>query len=52
MIQRERFDAGFFIGDMEGVEEQFALFRLYWLTVAAFPVASAGAAARRLLDLG
>ena len=50
MIGSGGFDAAFFIGGMEGVEEEYALFRSQWPAVPVFPVASTGAAARRLLD--
>jgi len=50
MIGGGGFAAAFFIGGMEGVEEEFALFRERWPNVPAFPIASTGAAARRLLD--
>jgi hypothetical protein len=50
MIGASGFAAAFFIGGMEGVEEEFALFRDRWPDVPAFPIASTGAAARRLLD--
>jgi hypothetical protein len=49
MIDAAEFSAAFFIGGMEGVEEEFALFRDRWPDVPAFPIASTGAAARRLL---
>ena len=50
MIATGGFTAAFFIGGMEGVEEEFALFRDRWPAVPAFPIASTGAAARRLFD--
>lgn len=50
MIDTGGFAAAFFIGGMEGVEEEFALFRDRWPQVPAYPIASTGAAARRLLD--
>jgi hypothetical protein len=50
MIDAGGFAAAFFIGGMEGVEEEFILFRDRWPDVPAFPMASTGAAARRLLD--
>jgi hypothetical protein len=50
MIGANGFTAAFFIGGMEGVEEEFAMFRDRWPNVPAFPIASTGAAARRLLD--
>ncbi len=50
MIGTGVFAAAFFIGGMEGVEEEFALFRERWPGVPAYPIASTGAAAARLLD--
>ena len=50
MIATGGFAAAFFIGGMENVEEEFFLFRKQWPNVPAFPIASTGAAARRLLD--
>jgi hypothetical protein len=50
MIDVSGFEAAFFIGGMEGVEDEFALFRERWPTVPAYPVGSTGAAALRLLD--
>lgn len=50
MIESGPFAAAFFVGGMEGVEEEFALFGAQWPTVPAFPIASTGAAARRLLE--
>lgn len=50
MIDTGGFAAAFFIGGMEGVEEEFGLFRDRWPGVPAFPIASTGAAAKRLLE--
>lgn len=50
MIDKGRYDAGFFIGGMEGVQEEFALFRSRRPSVPAFPIGSTGAAARLLLE--
>jgi SLOG cluster3 family len=50
MIEADNFAAAFFVGGMEGVEEEFKLFRARWPMVPAFPVASTGAAARLLLE--
>jgi len=44
------FIAGLFIGGMEGVEEEYAMFLNLQRSVPAFPVASTGAAAARLFD--
>ena len=41
---------GFFIGGMEGVEEEFAMFSRTQLGFPAFPIASTGAAAAKLFD--
>jgi hypothetical protein len=54
-IMRERmvgegpFEAAVFIGGMEGVEDEFELFRSRWPRTAAFPIATTGAAAKILL---
>jgi hypothetical protein len=45
MLRSRRFDAGFFIGGMEGVEEEFSLFRNVCSTAAFWPIKSTGAAA-------
>ncbi len=45
-----RFNGGFFIGGMEGVEEESGLFRQLHGGVPAFPIASTGAAAAKLFD--
>jgi hypothetical protein len=41
---------GFFIGGMEGVEEEYAMFRRLQPGIPAFPIASTGAAAARLFE--
>ena len=46
MLDSAAFDAGVFIGGMEGVEEEFALFRARHPDAAVLPVATTGAAAR------
>jgi hypothetical protein len=46
----QRFQAGIFIGGMEGVEEEYAMFRDIHPKTPAFPVASTGAAARKLYE--
>ena len=46
MLDSADFEAGIFIGGMEGVEEEFTLFRSKHPTAIALPVASTGAAAR------
>ncbi len=50
MLASEQFHAGVFIGGMEGVEEEFALFRQYHPTALLLAVASTGAAARVLFQ--
>jgi hypothetical protein len=42
------FDLGLFVGGMEGVEEEFDLFRRLHPGTPAFPIASTGAAAAKL----
>ena len=44
------FHVGLFIGGMEGVEEEYAMFLHLQPGVPAFPIASTGAAAARLFD--
>jgi hypothetical protein len=44
------FDVGLFVGGMEGVEDEYNLFRQLQPDVPAFPIASTGAAAARLFD--
>ncbi|WP_147468255.1 MULTISPECIES: hypothetical protein [Corallococcus] len=50
MIMSERFQAGVFIGGMEGVEDEFKLFCHHHPHAAILAVASTGAAARILFD--
>jgi SLOG cluster3 family len=45
MLTDVAFDAAIFIGGMEGVEEEFQMFRRLHPTAQTFPVASTGAAA-------
>lgn len=45
-----RFDAGIFIGGMEGVEQEFVLFKEFHAGIPALPIASTGAAAKRLFE--
>lgn len=45
MLASEKFYAGVFIGGMEGVEDEFAMFRDMHPSAIALPVASTGAAA-------
>lgn len=46
MLSSAAFDVGIFIGGMEGVEEEFELFRAKHPHAAVLPVATTGAAAR------
>jgi hypothetical protein len=50
MISSEPFQAGVFIGGMEGVEDEFQLFQQYHPNALLLAVASTGAAARVLFD--
>ena len=45
MLGSEKFYAGVFIGGMEGVEEEYAMFRELHPSALALPIASTGAAA-------
>src|SRR5579872_2599944 len=47
---RNRFHCGLFIGGMEGVEQEYAMFRRAFGDTPTFPIASTGAAAARLFD--
>lgn len=50
MISENDFKAGIFIGGMEGVEEEFLMFRNSHPTALLLPIASTGAAARIIYD--
>ena len=50
MIGNHDFNAAIFLGGMEGVEEEFALFRMIHPDKPAYPIASTGAAARILFE--
>ncbi len=50
MVASERFSAGVFIGGMEGIVEEFSLFRLRQPGATLLPIASSGAAARIVFD--
>jgi hypothetical protein len=52
MVRSTDFRAAFFIGGMEGVEEELATFRSEHPGAAIFPVASTGGAARVLFQRG
>lgn len=46
MIRDNKFNAGIFIGGMEGVEQEFDIFRKFHVDAPFYPIASTGAAAR------
>ena len=50
MLGDHDYTAAVFIGGMEGVEDEYALFRQYHPAALCFPIASTGAAARLLSD--
>ncbi|MEI9954794.1 MAG: hypothetical protein WDM90_00420 [Ferruginibacter sp.] len=50
MFKSHDFDAGIFIGGMDGVEAEFEMFRNIHPNAAVFPVASTGAAAKIIYD--
>lgn len=50
MLTENQFLAGVFIGGMQGVEQEFQLFRDYQPHAKLFPVASTGAAAKIIYD--
>lgn len=50
MFRVNNFAAGIFIGGMEGVEEEYALFKNSYPKALLLPIASSGAAARILFD--
>jgi hypothetical protein len=50
MIGDTQFQAGVFIGGMEGVLDEFALFRQLHPRAARWPIASTGAAAQELFS--
>jgi hypothetical protein len=50
MIASKDFAAGVFIGGMEGVEEEFEMFRAMHPNKPAYPIASTGAAALALFE--
>jgi hypothetical protein len=52
MLGAYRFGAGFFVGGMEGVEDEYSMFQRMRPDVLAYPVASTGGAARVLFDRG
>jgi len=50
MIRGHDFNAAIFIGGMEGVEQEYRLFREIHPKIPAYPIASTGAAAKLLFD--
>jgi len=50
MIGSQQFDAGVFLGGMDGVEREYEIFREIHPDKPAFPIASTGAAARILFN--
>lgn len=50
MIGENSFDAAFFVGGMEGVEEEYFLFKEIHPEAKVFPIASTGAAAKYIFD--
>jgi hypothetical protein len=50
MIGSQKFDAGIFIGGMDGVEREYEIFARLHPDTPAYPIASTGAAARILFD--
>jgi len=50
MISSQQFDAGIFLGGMDGVEREFEIFREIHPNKPAFPIASTGAAAGILFN--
>lgn len=50
MLDFAQFDAAIFIGGMEGVEEEFDLFRALHRGAKVYPIASTGGAALRLYE--
>ncbi|MFL6728030.1 MAG: hypothetical protein ACJ8FS_16180 [Sphingomicrobium sp.] len=52
MFRDNRFDAAVFIGGMEGIRDEFALFRSFQPGVQMVPVGSTGGAAAELIDRG
>lgn len=50
MICNHQYHAAFFIGGMEGVEDEFTLFKKYHPEARVYPLASTGAAAKILYE--
>ena len=51
MIQRNQYEAAFFIGGMEGVEIEYRMFTSAHPRAKVFPIASTGAAAKIIYDM-
>lgn len=53
MMSSQKFDAAFFVGGMEGIWEEYKMFKKYHPTALCLPIGSTGAAARDLcLEIG
>lgn len=50
MFSENKFDAGVFIGGMEGIEDEFKIFRDMHTKALLLPIASTGAATKRVYD--
>ena len=50
MLNDSKFSAGIFIGGMEGVEEEYAMFIEKHPNALVLPIASTGAAAKKIYD--
>lgn len=50
MLNDNEFSAAVFIGGMDGVEEEFKMFRVFHPNALLLPIASTGAAAKRVYD--
>lgn len=50
MFSENKFDAGVFVGGMEGIEEEFKIFRDMHTKALLLPIASTGAATKRVYD--
>ena len=50
MIRDNQFLAAFFIGGMEGVEDEYKMFTSYHKDAKIYPIASTGAAAKLIYD--
>ena len=50
MLGDNEFDAAFFVGGMEGVRDEYVLFKEFHPEAKVFPIASTGAAAKFIYD--